>query len=241
MNIQERKTSDESGNVLFLILIAVALFAALSYAVTQSTRSGSGSTEREQSILGSASLTQYPTALRTSIVRMILGGVDISSIVFNPPSAFGAIVTDRLVFHPDGGGAIFQSSPGDVMASGNAGTWYHNGHFEIPDVGRSGAGGNEVIAFLPGISAATCQRINEEFSIPANDGNCTYTTSGVPDANLADAEIEDNFEDGDTFSTSDETDLVCDGPGNAFDGQPSGCFYDSSLSQYVFFSVLLER
>ena len=63
----------EKGNVLFLILIAVALFAALSYAVTQSTRSGGGSADRERSILSSASLTQGPTALRTSLIRMVLG------------------------------------------------------------------------------------------------------------------------------------------------------------------------
>src|SRR5688572_12872535 len=112
MTFKNSDRSGESGNVLFLILIAVALFAALSYAVTQSTRSGSGSTDKETNLLNSATLTQYPTALRTAVVRMVLNGRGVENIGFNSPANFGGASTDQLVFHPDGGGAVYQQSPG---------------------------------------------------------------------------------------------------------------------------------
>lgn len=62
-----------SGNVLFLILIAVALFAALSYVVTQTARSG-GSTGEEKLTLAAAQLLQNGLNTRTVIARMIIGG-----------------------------------------------------------------------------------------------------------------------------------------------------------------------
>ena len=105
MSNNQIKRQSERGNVLFLILIAVALFAALSYVVTQSTRSGGGSTEREKNILSSAQMTQYPTALRTAIIRQVLGGVAIETVLFNAPGTFGAS-TNLEVFHPSGGGAV---------------------------------------------------------------------------------------------------------------------------------------
>lgn len=61
----------EKGNVLFLVLIAVALFAGLTYAVTSSSRSGSATTEEERLNLDISSALNGIVILRSEIVRRI--------------------------------------------------------------------------------------------------------------------------------------------------------------------------
>lgn len=237
----------ERGNVLFLILIAVALFAALSYAVTQSTRSGGGSTEREQSILSGASMTQHPTALRTSIIRMILGGVDVAELLFDSPADFGTLPTDEQgVFHPDGGGAVYQLAPADLMDGSTQGSWFYNGLWQISQIGRDGAGGNEIIAFLPGVTQGVCRQITEEFAFDLT--NCNTTITGIVDLDtaLTDTNIRlDQVVGGVAFpaGAAQESLQGLDGGGTcaAFTAQPSGCFNDTTNSEFVFYSVLLER
>lgn len=242
-HLNNRKS--ERGNVLFLILIAVALFAALSYAVTQSTRSGSGTADKEQALLSGASMTQYPTALRTSIIRMVLSGVDVSNIVFDAPAGFTS-VSDRqaAIFHPTGGGAVFQQAPANVMSGASQGDWFFNARWDIPLIGIDGSGGNDLIAFLPDVSQAVCLNVNSELAI--NTSGCTLT-SGIP--NLASTgptndniryTYDEDEKDANNFPTGNEEDIAGDGC-TAFDGQPSGCFYDVTNAEYVFYSVLLER
>lgn len=62
---------NDAGNVIFMILIACALFAALAYAVTQSGRSSSNST-REKAMLDAAQRVQFGYAITQAIAKMKL-------------------------------------------------------------------------------------------------------------------------------------------------------------------------
>ncbi len=239
-----KNRNNESGNVLFLILIAVALFAALSYAVTSSSRSGGGDANNETNLISSATVTQYPASVRTAILRMqVSGGVDTADLEFNPPSAFGSCSNSnvRCVFHPSGGGATFVSAPADVMDDGQPGEWTFNGDFEIINVGTTTSGsaaGNEIIAFLPGIKQGVCTRINSELGI-----------TGIPDtgADVSGADpgtegymrIMDETVD---YATTNDITIGTGGDANvaALDGQAYGCFQNNS-GEYVYFHVIAEQ
>ena len=107
--------SNTKGNALFLILIAVALFAALSYAVTQSGRGGGG-IDKETELLEATKVIQIIGDVRSAITRLTLTGCNINEISFysdiyatpsnydnaNSPIAGGDFSCH--LFHPDGGG-----------------------------------------------------------------------------------------------------------------------------------------
>jgi hypothetical protein len=229
---------NERGNVLFLILIAVALFAALSYAVTQSSRSGGGDAGKETNLVNSAQITQYPSGIRTAIVRMIIGGADINELRFNAPSAFTALTDNQLaVFHPSGGGATYSLPPVDIMSSTAVDNeWFFNGENQIVNVGTTDASSPtattaDLIAFLPGVTPSVCAKLNESLGLPTsapaetgilfdesmdtdNPGICNPTCAGGTIGDAADVN-------------------------NALNGQPFGCFTQGGLN--VYYHVLVER
>lgn len=95
-----------SGNALFMILIAVALFAALSYAVTQSGR-GAGGIAREQAMLDKAQLDNYLAAVNYGVMKLEqLAGCKL--IDFTPPAQQGSGSKTCTLFHPDGGGVTYR-------------------------------------------------------------------------------------------------------------------------------------
>lgn len=239
----------EAGNVLFLILIAVALFAALSYAVTQSTRSGAGDTASETNLISSAQLTQYSAGIRTSVVRMLIGGVALEDLAFNDPSDFaagGAIGTNeayrrRAVFHPQGGNATFQLAPKAMVSDRHDsnlpyGTWYYNANVQIQNIGMTDAStpdGNDLVAWLPHISRGVCRRMNDELGISSP------STEDVPVSSISSDEWAETLgiDMGDFPTGSGQPILSGDGH---LVGQPFGCFKDDD-DVLVYYHVLVER
>ena len=231
----------ESGNVLFLILIAVALFAALSYAVTQSSRGGGSDATSETAAVNSASLTQYPTGIRTALLRMSVAGVGIADTEFNAPADFancsapaGASANARCVFHPNGGGASSQQSPGSAMAAATAGTWYFNSNQAITEVGTTAA---DYVAWLPGITQGLCTELNKR-----------YTITGIPTLAATAGSINQTRGGGTGYvdtaaNTTGDVAAVAQAtawPG-ALDGHPFGCFQDTTATQFVYYHTVSEQ
>ena len=158
-----RHLKGQRGNALFLILIAVALFAALSYAVTRSGR-GSGGIDREQALIAASQITQYPAALRTSITRMVVTGIQASTLTFLTTST-----DDFGVFSATGGGATSQTPPTNI---GAATVWRYKAApddgWYIHGIGTDGATGKDVFAFLDGVNAPVCTQILRGLGLGGN-------------------------------------------------------------------------
>lgn len=227
-----RVSSHEEGNVLFLILIAVALFAALSYAVTSSTRS-KGDGGKEGTLITSASLTQYPSSISMQLRQMSVPPEDAR---FNKPADFEKLPSTSVgVFHPDGGGATYQAPPKDAMDGDQAGEWYFNAELEVPNIGTTNEGRPDIVAYLPGIKKTVCSKINMEYGLGATvpvlnaDQSALYmkqmTNDGASDYVTPDSDVPD----------------LDDGAG-ALSGQPFGCFQNGGGNgQYVYYHVISER
>ena len=246
----------ERGNVLFLILIAVALFAALSYAVTSSSRSGGGDANDETNLVNSSTITQYPASVRTAIIRMqVSNGVAIDEIEFNKPGNNAADDGDYedcsansvCLFHPEGGGATFVPGPAEVMAAGTQTDWIFSSANEIDGLGVTigGNGGDatsaEIVAFLPGISRGVCQRINEELGITSTSASGVPVESGV-DFGFANSQVNDNGAAGPIgiHASGSGPTINGDDTDNELTGQAFGCFQQPA-GTFVYYHALVEQ
>lgn len=221
---------NESGNALFLILIAVALFAALSYAVTQSGRGG-GTIDKEQGLISASQITQYPAAIRTGVTRMVITGTQVSALNFDTTSGTG-------VFAADGGGVVEQDPPANI---GTATAWAFKsapatatGWF-ISGVGTDVATGKDVFAYLNGVTLNICSQILRGLGLSptplveatavdftgTNDGLSTQTGGGT-NANTA----------GNNAYSFDAH--------NA-DPQAFACVRNGAAGNYVYFHALVEQ
>jgi hypothetical protein len=176
----------QNGNVLFLILIAVALFAALSYAVTRSTRSGGKGIAEEKVTIGASRIMQFTALLRSEVQRLRLSGCAVENLdwrnkrwkrIDGNPSE-GIQQPARV---PKAGCAVFSDYGGPVAPVDFAEFAYPNydgivagwavkgGHAIIGWVDKAGAGSDEtdVALEIRGMDLNVCRTLLDPATRPA--------------------------------------------------------------------------
>ena len=204
----------ERGNVLFLILIAVTLFAALSYAITQSNRGGGNAADEKIQVSG-AQVTQYPAGIQTAVMRLMMNGSTVSELAFNVPGSYGGD-TSIEVFHPSGGGAIYQTSSPDVVDDPATDLWVFRSDIAVTNIATTA---DDLVALLPGLKQSVCQSINLEIT-----GSTAIPVMTGTEANILAGTVD--IDDGNTSS-------------GTVDGYAYLCV-ESSDGEYVYYHVLTE-
>ncbi len=240
----------QSGNALFLILIAVALFAALSYAVTQSGRGG-GTIDRETAMIAASQITQYPSTIRTAITRMVITGVTVGEVHFDHTThpQLGSFTDEGNVFHPSGGGSVKSKPPANIgQAQGdhpvlgtiaNASWGYKDvmhatdGYY-IKGVGTDAdTTGRDLFAYLKDITVGVCEQINKGLGvsvspIPTQTTMVDYTLNSGQGAATGATAVGDGTGSANAFYPT------------GLEGEAFACFRNGP-TLYDYFHALVEQ
>lgn len=140
--------SDQNGNILFLILIAVALFAALSYAVTQSSRGG-GNTDTETQNIAISQLLQQASVYKTEFLRRSIRGDDLT------------IGTGTGELFEPGLGAPLLNTPDAVAFPMDPRSWKFDEAIGTVDGNDIGTSESDII-IIARITESACESINTQ-------------------------------------------------------------------------------
>ena len=241
----------ENGNALFLILIAVALFAALSYAVTQSGRGGGG-IDRETAALSASQLVQYGALAETAINRMrIASGCANNEFSFEraPFDGTDAAYVNAAAnargdfachfYHPNGGAMIeFDASSAAGLSTGSPEVEFYgtalvlgSGTGTLDVAGRDDQ--TEITLFIRNMTEEACTQISREAglnAVPIDSGNLDV----IPFTG--------------TFFFMDNV-LGCGGSCSGdINNSPffvnntrNACFIEESSGDFIYFHVMLAR
>lgn len=224
--------SSQRGNALFIILIAVVLFAALSYALSQGGNSTAG-LEHEKTRLLASDVIDIGNNMAEATAKLRLRGVTDTNISFENSVVSGyanaACTSDACkVFAFDGGGKDWETPSTGVNGNVDMG---FTGSLAVTNMGTSSA---DLVMIVPDISYGTCVKINSLLSID----NATHTPNVI--ASVAANKFTGSYSGSPVSIT-----------GTELDGQKSGCFkittasgtaFGGALSGiYVFYQVLITR
>lgn len=231
-----REHNYETGNALIYVLIAIALFAALSMTMGRQNDTGEASTlAPEKAELYATQLISYAAQAKSAVDQMMFSGAKIDDLDFALPNSTdynSGDTADKIkrVYHPDGGGLMANALP-DVAVDYDGtdpGPGWYMGRFN--NIEWTKTAGQDVILVAYGINEIVCQKINEKVT-----GATDIPQMGNTIRNLM---IDDEYH------TGTNTDLMTDaGTPNCAEchKMSSLCVEDQSPGIYGFYTVIADQ
>lgn len=154
------KYAGQRGHALWLVLIAIVLFAALAYVVS---RSDKRAVEEEKLLTAAAQITQFPAAIRTAMARLTAADIALEDMDFNEMGT-----SARSIFYSGGGGVAYQKPP---YLIGSQNEWRFktksrdNTGWFIAGIGTDGPAGKDIFAYVSGVPVALCEELNRSIGL----------------------------------------------------------------------------
>ena len=228
----------ESGNVLFYILIAIALLASLSYAVSQSSRGGGGQISQERAKLMATEIIDYSDIILKAVTQLRLRGVNDENLCFdsntwgyNDYYHAACDTASNKLFDLGGAGINLTQPPeGSQLATATNTHWRFTGNGEIEGIGTTCGNDNcaDLILRAMFLKEEVCKEINNMLGVgPKNAAPPT-------DSDAAGEYFIGAYNYAETIGN--------EAGGTELSGKKSACFYQTSgTPKYVFYRVLIAR
>lgn len=223
-------SKSQNGSALFMVLIAVVLFAALSFALSQQSDTGRGLSSEKIRLLAS-DVIDMGSQMSDTIAHLRLNKIDLKKMSFENATMTGyanasCTVDTCKVFAYDGGGRDWEKPIAEISRGAD---WGYTGDLSIQNIGTTDA---DLIAILPNLPQSLCEQINKMIGVKGSPAVMTGVIATQYVGNFAASPI--NL----TSTTIDGKDAACielRGPsGSAFSGI-------SSTPIYAYYQVLSAR
>lgn len=224
----------ESGNALVYVLIAIVLFAALSFTLSRNSDTGeAGGLAEDRAEIYASQIISYAAQAKSVIDQMLFTGAEINDLDFTLPGEAGFETPPNIykVYHPDGGGLnpghipeILQSSPGGAPDPG----WYM-GRFNNFDWTPTSADDVVLVAFQ--INSTVCAIINEKINGSRDIPQIT--------TQLNEVFIDENLHPQTNVDFTTGSSNICPDP--ACEQTASLCVLNAAGSAYGFFTVIADQ
>lgn len=229
--IKRDERAKESGSAIVWILVMIALFAALSYAISDGTRGGTAQLTAQQADLAATEILDYASSIKRAVQELQINGCSDTEVSFDNAFVSGYSHNNAPsdnschVFHPNGGGLSYTKphiNNLDSSQSGNAnyGDWLTSGSVAITDLNSTDT---DLTLYLPYLKSDICSALNKKINI----------TDPIPvDSFTADKFIGSYTPSVDPNIGDDDTKL---------ENQSSFCARVGATSWYYFGQVLIAR